>query len=206
MLLFSLTFIVWAVVHSVTAAAAFKNFIRQKIGAYACEGLYRLLYNLLAFLTLLPVLYFLITAVPATVIWTIPQPFDLVARLVQGVGFVGLLVALLQTDVWEFAGIRQAVRYLSGEDDLTLPPKLVTSGTYALVRHPLYFFSLLIIWFNPLVTLQILIFNIMATVYLWVGSTYEERRLAAAFGERYRAYRQKVPRLIPIPWRLGADK
>jgi protein-S-isoprenylcysteine O-methyltransferase Ste14 len=65
------------------------------------------------------------------------------------------------------------------------------------VRHPLYFFSLLFIWLNPQMTLASLLFNLLATLYFWVGSIYEERRLTAEFGEAYKAYRREVPRLLP---------
>ena len=58
--------------------------------------------------------------------------------------------------------------------------------------------SLLVIWFTPLMTLQTLIFNFFATMYLWAGSRVEERRLADFFGPAYVEYRQKVPGLIPI--------
>ncbi len=94
--------------------------------------------------------------------------------------------------------MRQAARYFSGEAEINLPPKLVTGGMYALVRHPLYFFSLLVIWFTPLMTLQTLIFNCFVTLYLWAGSRVEERRLADFFGPEYEAYRRRTPGLVPI--------
>jgi protein-S-isoprenylcysteine O-methyltransferase Ste14 len=74
----------------------------------------------------------------------------------------------------------------------------VTRGSYAYVRHPLYFFSLLLIWFLPIMTLSALLFSSMATLYFWIGSIYEERRLSATFGDAYSQYKQRVPRLIPI--------
>jgi hypothetical protein len=35
-----------------------------------------------------------------------------------------------------------------------------------------------------------------------VGSRLEERKLVERFGERYRTYRQRVPGLLPLPWRM----
>ncbi|MCZ7673499.1 MAG: isoprenylcysteine carboxylmethyltransferase family protein [Chloroflexi bacterium] len=115
------------------------------------------------------------------------------------VGLVGLALSLWQTDIWEFVGLRQAWRYLRGETELTLPPKLVTQGPYALVRHPLYFFSMLLLWFNPVMTLNSFFFNTLASAYFWAGSRVEERRLADFFGEQYQAYRRRVPGLFPLP-------
>ncbi len=195
---FILTFIVWAVVHSITADARVKDWVRRRLGERAHAGLYRLGYNLFAFLTILPVLSVLWAQVPDRLLWRIPAPFDWLALALQVVGLVGLVIALLQTDVWEFVGLRQAVNYLAGKERLLPPAKLVTGGMYAFVRHPLYFFSLLILWPNPTMTLQTLILNVMATAYLWAGSRVEERRLTAVFGEAYTTYKQRVPGLLPI--------
>ncbi len=195
---FILTFIVWAVVHSITADARVKDWVRQRLGERAHAGLYRLGYNLFAFLTILPVLWVLWAQVPDRLLWQIPAPWDWLALAMQLVGLVGLVIALLQTDVWEFVGLRQAVNYLAGKERLLPPAKLVTGGMYAFVRHPLYFFSLLILWPNPIMTLQTLILNVMATAYLWAGSRVEERRLTAVFGEAYTTYKQRVPGLLPI--------
>ncbi len=38
-------------------------------------------------------------------------------------------------------------------------------------------------------------------VYFFVGSIFEERKLVREFGAAYRAYQQRVPRLLPRPWR-----
>ena len=198
MILFWVSFIVWAVVHSVTAASRTKQVIRQVMGDRAYEGLYRFLYNLFAIITILPVLYLLLTQVPATPIWIVPAPFSFIMNGIQLIGLIGLVITLWQTDIWDFAGLRQAWHYLSGDKKPLPPPKLVTNGLYRFVRHPLYFFSLLVLWFNPVMGLNGLIFTIASTLYFWIGSIYEERKLLAFFGDAYRDYQQQVPRLIPF--------
>lgn len=198
MVAFTVSFIFWAALHSVTAAAGPKAIIRRSMGERAYSGLYRLLYNLTAAVTLLPVLYLLATQVESAMLWKIPPPFRLVANLVQIVGLFGLAVTLWQRDILEFAGIRQAIDYLGIRNQPKSPPRLVTSGPHALVRHPLYFFGLLVLWFNPETTLNVLIFNVLTTIYFWIGSRYEERRLEAIFGEAYREYRLRVPGLLPL--------
>ncbi|MFQ5398063.1 MAG: NnrU family protein [Anaerolineae bacterium] len=197
MTIFFICFVVWALLHSLTAASTLKEFFRQRLGTRVADGLYRLAYNLFAIGTFLPVLYLAATQLPHTLLWAIPDPFRAAAFLVQGIGAVGLLVSLSQTDVWDFLGVRQALGLLTGEDASARPPELVTSGVYAFVRHPLYFFSLLVIWFTPTMTLNTLIFNVLVTLYFWIGAYYEERRLAAFFGEEYQNYQRSVPRLFP---------
>jgi protein-S-isoprenylcysteine O-methyltransferase Ste14 len=201
MTLFIISFIIWASWHSITASRRTKAVVRRWIGDRVYEGWYRLFYNVFSFVTILPVVYILWTMVPETVLWQIPEPFSYVALAVQLVGVGGLAVSLWQTDIWEFVGLRQTWRYVQGEDEMTLPPKLVTSGTYSFVRHPLYFFSVLLLWFSPVMTLNSGAFNLLATAYFWAGSRVEERRLADYFGETYAAYRKRVPGLVPMPWR-----
>ncbi|RME58991.1 MAG: isoprenylcysteine carboxylmethyltransferase family protein, partial [Caldilineae bacterium] len=40
----------------------------------------------------------------------------------------------------------------------------------------------------------------LATLYFYVGSIHEEHRLERVYGDAYRAYRRRTPRLIPR-WR-----
>jgi protein-S-isoprenylcysteine O-methyltransferase Ste14 len=193
------TFLLWALFHSVTAARPFKRWMQGVLGERAYAGLYRLVYNVVAVLTFVPVLYVLAVYVPATVIWRAPFPWAWVMLLIQALGVLGLLISLLQTDALSFLGLRQAWRYLRGAQAPQPPGALVTGGPYALVRHPLYLFSLLALWFTPLLTLNLLIFNLLATLYFWLGSLHEERRLLAEFGDVYRQYQMKVPALLPWP-------
>jgi protein-S-isoprenylcysteine O-methyltransferase Ste14 len=171
------------------------------MGARAYEGFYRLLYNAFAVLTFLPVLYLLATQVSDTLLWTIPVPIVYLAYLIQIIGFIGLGVTLLQRGLWQFAGLRQALDFLGNRGRSIPPPRLVTNGVYALVRHPLYFFGMLVLWFNPEMTFNVFVFNVMATIYFWVGSHYEEQRLEALFGEVYQEYRRNVPALLPLKLR-----
>ena len=71
------------------------------------------------------------------------------------------------------------------------------TGCYSVVRHPLYFFSLLFMVFNPVMTMQWLLLTIMSSIYFVVGSLIEEKRMVAEFGDAYRSYQRDVPFLIP---------
>jgi protein-S-isoprenylcysteine O-methyltransferase Ste14 len=80
---------------------------------------------------------------------------------------------------------------------------LSVSGFYGWVRHPLYFFSLLFLWLTPVMTTNLLAAYLLFTLYFYLGSFLEERRLLAEFGSAYREYQQRVPRLLPIPFSLS---
>lgn len=198
MIWFLLGFVIWAAVHSVTAAAGTKHAFEKRFGKRAYQGLYRLLYNLISFVTFLPVLYILWSQIPQITLWTIPAPWRFITMGIQLLALVGLAISLLQTDIFSFIGLRQAARFLRGAADPTVPDQFVTTGTYHWVRHPLYFFSLLFLWLNPVMMLSSFLFNILATLYFWIGSIYEERRLLTAFGEAYEEYQRNVPGLVPV--------
>ena len=77
---------------------------------------------------------------------------------------------------------------------------LVIRGPYRWTRHPLYFFTLVMMWSCPHLTADRLLFNLFLTAWIVFGAAMEERDLVAEFGDAYRAYQQKVPMLIP--WRF----
>ncbi len=112
--------------------------------------------------------------------------------------------------VLAFAGIVWGAVALGGFDALGLrpirdrfevreqpPSALVIRGPYRLVRHPLYLFVILMIWAFPELTVDRLLFNVLWTTWIVIGSWLEERDLVAEFGDQYREYQKRVPMLIP---------
>jgi len=200
MILVIVLVIVFGVLHSLTADHRLKTWIANRIGQRTYDGWYRLVYNLISVALLMPV-FLLMLLSESTVIYRVPGPLTPVFLLVQAVGLIGLLLSILQIDWMRFAGLSQVWAYIEGKP-LPLPPEpLQVKGTYALVRHPLYFFSLLFLWFTPVMSDSFLAFNIGATLYFLVGSLVEERRMLRIFGEEYTTYQQRVPWMLPVPRR-----
>lgn len=81
------------------------------------------------------------------------------------------------------------------------PKRLRVRGPYRWVRHPLYFFIILMIWSCPDMTADRLLFNLLWTTWIVVGTILEERDLVALFGEDYRVYQTEAPMLIPKSFR-----
>ena len=75
---------------------------------------------------------------------------------------------------------------------------LMIKGVYALVRHPLYLFTLMSLWFNPLMTARRLGLVIGAPLYFALGSVLEAQKMVQQFGEEYRNYQKRVPWMIPF--------
>lgn len=187
---------IWGAVHSWLASLTVKTLARQTLGQPWMRA-YRLAYNIVALLTLLPVL-----AVPAVLpdqtLYTIPFPWVLLTLAVQAAAGLILLIGLLQTGLWSFLGLQQL---LAPEGEV--PARLVVSGLYRWVRHPLYTAGLVIIWLTPVMTRNALILIIGMTVYLIIGAWFEERKLLHEFGSAYQEYRRQTPFLLPRPPRRG---
>ncbi len=59
---------------------------------------------------------------------------------------------------------------------------------------------LVIFWSAPDVGLDRLLFNILWTLWVILGTFLEEKDLVADFGEKYSQYQREVPMLFP--WRF----
>ena len=112
---------------------------------------------------------------------------------------IGFYVTFRSLRPFDPLGIREIVIHLKGKS--AKESVFTVRGTYQWVRHPLYFFSLLMIWAQVSVTTDRLLFNGLWTVWIIIGTFLEERDLIASFGDAYRNYQRNVPMLIPYKWR-----
>ena len=99
-------------------------------------------------------------------------------------------------DGFDALGVKPALRTLGGHPS-TPPPEFIVRGPYRWVRHPLYLFSLIVIWSCPVFTPDRLWHNALWTAWVVIGARMEERDLIDCFGEAYRFYRKSVPMLMP---------
>jgi len=182
--------VLYGALHSWLASLGLKTRMRARFGERA-DRFYRLLYNLLALVTLLPVLVLPVALVDKE-IYRIPFPWIVFTLAGQAAAVVILLAGILQTGVLNFLGICQFI-HCEGEDE----PRLVVSGLYRWVRHPLYTAGLLFIWLMPAMSWNLLALNIGITFYIFIGAMLEERKLLVEYGSEYEVYRQHTPMLIP---------
>jgi len=190
-----LTFIAvvaYGALHSLLASNSVKQLFRRAFGQTS-DRFYRLFFNIVGGLTFLPVLA--VAALdPVQMLYQLSQPWVLLNSAGQVLAVIVLLLGLLQTDSLHFLGLRQFTHPGSSE-----PSKLVINGLYCHVRHPLYTAGLLFIWLTPVMTTSVLALNLGLTLYIIVGSIFEEQRLVGEFGQAYIDYQSRVPRLIPRP-------
>ena len=62
----------------------------------------------------------------------------------------------------------------------------------------MYLVVLLMIWGYPELTIDRLLFNVLWTLWIVVGTVLEERDLCDEFGDDYREYQRSVPMLVPL--------
>ncbi len=189
--------IIFAVIHTALASHGAKAIAARLLGARLAEATYRLIFNLFAFVTLIPALY-LAWTLPDTELYRFQAPFDTIALVIQGLALVGLAYSVYQMDWTFFVGLRQ----LSGPPanttlDSTSTAQLVTTGLHRYVRHPLYTTSLISLYLVSPMTFNRLALVVGVHAYFWIGSIFEERKLVREFGDAYRDYQRRVPRLLP---------
>jgi protein-S-isoprenylcysteine O-methyltransferase Ste14 len=116
-------------------------------------------------------------------------------RAVYVLALAGLAWGVRSLGAFDPFGIRDVRHHLRGTQPR--PEPIAARGPYRWVRHPLYLFVLLMIWSGPDLTADRLLFNILFTGWMIVGTWLEERDLVAEYGEGYREYQRRVPMLIP---------
>jgi protein-S-isoprenylcysteine O-methyltransferase Ste14 len=118
------------------------------------------------------------------------------AFALSAVQIAGVLVTLRASaalDVLSLAGIRQAFNTAT-----TAPAHLVDTGLYGIVRHPVYFGWVLMVWPTAAMTGTRFVFAGVSTIYLVLAIPFEERSLGSQFGPAYRDYATKVKwRMVP---------
>jgi hypothetical protein len=181
-------------IHSLTASLYLKRLVARR-----WPGLlpgYRLGFNLLSLLTLLPPLW-LIYAWHGPWLWQWTGSGWWLANGIGLLAVLGFAWSLRHYDGDEFTGLRQwRERRASAEDQ----ESFFISPLHRFVRHPWYLMALAIIWTRDMDGV-FLLSGLLMSGYFVIGSRLEERKLIEYHGKRYLRYRERVPALLPLPWR-----
>ncbi len=178
------TFGLCCLIHSLTASFSFKKIFERK---QISDKNYRLIYNLLSTFTFGFWYYFFITQANQSPIYSLNGTWENVFNTLRVIGFLGFFLTLRDFSGAEFLGLR--------EQKVT---SFTTKGMFKLCRHPLYFFSIVILLFDSSPTENKLVFSLGCTIYFLLGSYFEEQRMAQEIGNKYLDYQSKTPRFIPF--------
>ena len=123
------------------------------------------------------------------------DPVRLVLRALFLAALGGIIWSNLALRSFDSFGLRAISYHLHGKP---APVACFTErGPYRWVRHPQYFCVLVMIWCYPDLTADRLLFNILWSMWITVGTLLEEGDLMVTLGHQYRDYQARVPMLIP---------
>lgn len=181
----AIAWIAFGWVHSATAGATFRSGLGRIFG----RG-HRLAYNALALAQFAAVIAVGAWVGQTAAAFAMPAPVLVVQYAMLAAGAILGIAALRSYRAGPFLGWAQ----FSGDDDDSQP--LVTDALHARMRHPLYTAVLLILWGGVRGELG-LATAAWGSLYLLIGSLFEERRLVARYGDAYQKYRSTTPRFLP---------
>lgn len=186
--------LVYFILHSMLASLGVKDAVARRRPDWL-PG-YRLAYNLIALLLILPPLW-LVWRYPGATLWQWTPPWSWLANTAALLAIGGFIWSLRFYDGGEFLGLRQL---RSAERSVLDQEYFHISPLHRFVRHPWYLLGLVIIWSRDM-SAAWMVTCLMATLYFILGSRLEEGKLLRYHGEAYRRYRAAVPALFPLPWR-----
>ena len=178
--------------HSLLASHGCKRWCERRWPRLAQR--YRLAYNLIAVLLLIPPLA-LTHALAGPPLWRWEGIWKWVADGLAVAALAGFWLASRAYDMPSFLGLKPQPPIVEGAP-------LGLSPLHRHVRHPWYSLGLVLIWTRDM-DAAFLTTALCITLYLIVGSRLEDAKLEKEIGEAYRRYRAAVPGLIPrlTPWR-----
>lgn len=99
---------------------------------------------------------------------------------------IGSLIIFISAILWIIARIQLG--------DAPNEGRLVTTGLYSELRHPIYYFStaaflgyVIVLWIK-----ELLIVWLLLVIFQWVRIHYEEQALAKKLGRRYLRYKERT--------------
>ncbi len=119
--------------------------------------------------------------------------------VIRSVSFLGFGIVLYSTfliDHFDLFGLRQVILHAMNKQPSPTP--FNETSLYKHVRHPLMVGFAIAFWATPTMTFGSLLFAVLTTAYIVIGTKIEERTLIANLGDTYVQYMNRTPGLIPF--------
>jgi methanethiol S-methyltransferase len=193
--------LIWAgycFLHSFMISIWFTSIMQRLLKKYF--AFYRIFFVFVSTILLLPLISYTIQLDHEAVI-TYSPALNFARYIFIACGVLVFVKAfLIDYDVLHFLGIRQAMKFNMTEKESS-DIQLKKSGLLGIVRHPMYFAVLILLWCHCFTVADVIV-NAVLTIYVVIGTLLEERKLVIEFGDSYIRYQKEVPMLIPFSrWR-----
>lgn len=196
LLLLALLWIIYCFFHSFLISISFSGFLKSR---FASLVFYRLIYVIFSTITIVPILVFERQIASAEVIiWSGPLVYLKYFMIAYGVTL--FLLSVSNYDLLTFLGITQVMQ--KKELKSLAADELAIKGVHQFVRHPWYSALLSLLWARNLDNAA-LTTSICLSIYLYIGTLLEEKKLEITFGEKYKNYKKKVSMLFPWKWLIS---
>ncbi|MDG1276240.1 MAG: isoprenylcysteine carboxylmethyltransferase family protein [Algoriphagus sp.] len=186
-ILLTLSWTVFYTLHSLLASSKLKRILRVKIGS--AFKWYRLFYSVFS-LVLITGIMVQSALIPKIILISKGTFTIYLGYLFAAFGTIILVKSAKKIALSNFIGFNSSEQKQE---------KLVISGIYSKIRHPLYAGLILVFlgyfFFSGSVTAAVHLACLL--VYLPFGIYFEEKNLIDLFGDQYKVYRTKVPAILP---------
>ena len=116
------------------------------------------------------------------------------------VSYIGLLILIVGSAV-SVTGRAQLAKFGSGVLHIEEDHRLITTGVFGYIRHPVYAGGVLGVVGSYLAFRSVVMLILVSTLYFIVirhRMLFEEEMLTEEFGDEYREYMKRTKRLIPF--------
>jgi methanethiol S-methyltransferase len=188
---------VYCILHSLMASSGFKQKLVSLLGTRF--KYYRLFYTLFAFLFLVFILYYQFNIETSRAFES--SYYTRLAGILFGISGLIIMITCIKKYFMSLSGLLSLVKETSYNT-------LIITGIHKYVRHPLYLGTFGFIWgaFLCYPFWTILIADTIITLYTLIAIRFEEDKLVKEYGNSYKEYQQRVPKLIPsIKLRQGSQ-
>jgi len=198
-LLIALMWAAYCALHSFLISIRFTSLMKRLLKAY--YAFYRLFYNIISVVLLIPLIIYSIQTEGEAII-SYSLPFTIIRYVLISISIMIVLKAFfIDYDFLTFFGIRQLFEF-GRKKSQEHSNEIKRNGLLGVVRHPMYFGLMIYLWCQTF-SLTDVVINSVLTIYIIIGTYLEEKKLVLEFGEPYIKYQREVPMLIPFTKEKG---
>jgi methanethiol S-methyltransferase len=189
--------VLWAAycaLHSYLISISFTNLMKRLLKDF--YAYYRVFYIIISFVLLVPLINYS-TALDSKVVISYSDPMTIVRYiLISGSLLMFFWAFFFNYDSLHFFGVRQILNFRK-ESEPNQPNEIKKKGLLGIMRHPMYFALIIYLWCQTFRVADIVV-NSVLTIYVFIGTILEEKKLVLEFGDAYKIYQKEVPMIIPF--------